>query len=130
MAIRSTQSTTLRPEGVRILDAPLVEINLKQLGDIIRDEKTWETGDKNAITVYKTEGMRIVLIAMRNGTSMPSHKAEGIISVQVLRGSIKFTTDDRAVELSEGKMVTLHKGLYHRVEALENCLFLLTIAGQ
>lgn len=129
MAIKSTQSTTLRPEGVRILDAPLVEINLKQLEEMIRDEKTWETGDKNAVTVYKTEGMRIVLIAMRNGAAMPSHKAEGIISVQVLQGSVKFVTDNRMVELSEGKMVTLHKGLRHRVEALENRAFLLTIAG-
>jgi len=48
--------------------------------------------------------------------------------VQVLSGSLKFGTDDKTIELSKSKMVTLHKGLEHSVEALENCTFLLTIA--
>jgi quercetin dioxygenase-like cupin family protein len=49
--------------------------------------------------------------------------------VRVLGGSLKFGTDDKTIELSESKMVTLHKGLEHSLEALENCTFLLTIAN-
>lgn len=128
MAIKSTQSTSLRPEGVRILDAPLVEINLKQLMEIIQDEKTWAESGRNAMTVYKTDGMRIVLIALRQNEQMAEHKAEGIVSILVMQGILQVETDDRTVELTEGKMVTMHKEMRHGVKALETCAFLLTIA--
>lgn len=128
MAIKSTQSTSLRPEGVRILDAPLVEINLKQLMEIIQDEKTWAESGRNAMTVYKTDGMRIVLIALRQNEQMAEHKAEGIVSILVMQGILQVETDERTVELTEGKMVTMHKEMRHSVKALETCAFLLTIA--
>ena len=60
---------------------------------------------------------------------MTKHKAEGIISLQVLDGHINFITEDRTEELTKGKMVTLHKGINHSVAALEKSVFLLTIAG-
>lgn len=122
-------STELRPEGERVLDAPMVSIDLNQFIDQIRDEKTWKKNDRNAITVFKTPGMRIVLISLHEDAIMAKHKAEGIISVHVLDGRINFITDDRTEELTNGQMVTLHKGISHSIAALKKSVFLLTIAG-
>lgn len=129
MDIKTNQSTNLRPEGDRVLDAPLVEINLERFIDTIKDEKTWKNSDRNSITVYKTDGMRIVLIGMHEGAVMTKHLAPGVISVHVLEGSVNFITDERTVELSKGRVATLHKGIPHAVAALTKSVFLLTIAG-
>lgn len=129
MDIKTNQSTDLRPEGDRVLDAPMVEINLKRFIETIKSEESWKTGDRNSITVYKTDGMRIVLIAMHEGAIMPKHTAPGVISVHVLEGAINFITDERTVEITEGKMVTLHTRIPHTVAALKETVFLLTMAA-
>ena len=121
--------TELRPEGKRLLDASQVKVDLKAFITLLKDEKTWKTSDRNAITVFKTDGMCIVLIALHKSAVMQKHKAKGIISVQVLEGHISFATDNDITALPAGAMVTLHKGIEHGVTAIEPSVFLLTIAG-
>lgn len=123
------KATTLRPQGERQIDAPLVKIDIPFFVDEIRNEKTWLEGDRNAITIFKTALMRIVLIALRKGATLKKHKTDGIISVQVLEGKMIFTTDEQTVELGRGEMITLHNGIAHSVFAKEETVFLLTIAS-
>lgn len=129
MTVKSNKATELRPLGDRVIDAPQVRVHLHESLKNILKEETWKAGDKNAITLFKTTGMSIVLIALREGAKMERHQAQGVISVQVLQGAVRFTTDDSVAELSEGDLTTLHKGVHHSVEALKKCAFLLTIAG-
>ncbi len=121
------EATGQRPQGERIMDAPLVTINLGSFTEQIRAEKAWEDSDRNAITVFKTDGMRIVLIALHKDAEMKEHTADGIISVQVLEGQMQFTTKEQTVELSKGQMLALHKGIPHSVLAKEETIFLLTL---
>lgn len=120
-------STDLRPEGDRILDAPLVCIDIPDFIIQIKKEAAWEKNDRNAITVYKTDGLRMVLVAMHKNAVLPRHNAGGIISVQVLEGEIRFATDEKSVLLNQGQMLALHKGLYHSVTAIQESVFLLTL---
>ena len=129
MEIKYNESTDLRPEGERIMDAPLVSIDVDDFIKKMKREPAWENGDRNAMTIYKTSGMRIVLIALHKEAELKRHVTEGIISVQVLDGKINFTTDDKEVEIEKGQMITLHKGIYHQVKALKESVFLLTIAN-
>ena len=128
MEPKYNESTELRPEGGRVLDAPQVQIDLNKFIAQIRDEKTWKTSDRNAITVYKTAGMRIVLIALHQNAEIATHKAEGVISVHVLEGAMNFVTENGKSELHAGNIITLHKGMPHSVFALKKSVFLLTIA--
>ncbi len=127
MEIKHNESTELRPEGERVMDAPLVSIDIPQFIKQLKSEPAWEKNDRNAMTVYKTNGMRIVLIALHENAIMKRHTADGIISVQVLDGEINFTTDDQTVVLKKGKMIALHKGLPHSVVATKESVFLLTL---
>ncbi len=127
MDIKSNDSTDLRPEGERVIDAPLVMMNLPEFIKQIKSEDTWKNSDRNAITIYKTNGLRIVLLALHEGAELKKHKAEGNISVQVLEGEIKFNTDDESVQLIKGNMIALHKGLPHSVQAIKESVFLLTL---
>ena len=125
---KSNQATDLRPEGDRLLDATLVEIDLNSFKKQIKEEQAWKEGDRNAITIFKSNGMRLVLIALHTGAELKTHTAPGIISVQVLEGEIIFGTKEKTAKLTEGQMITLHKGVPHSVFANKESTFLLTLS--
>jgi len=130
MEEKSNEATAKRPQGDRMLDAKLVNIDLNSLVEQVRTEEQWVNSDRNAITVFKTDGMRIVLIALHKGAEMARHTANGMISVQVLEGEMLFNTDEQPVELSKGQMLALHKGIPHSVLAKEETIFLLTLTTE
>ena len=127
MEEKFNEATQQRPEGDRAMDATLVTIDLPLFIKRIKQESTWKDSDRNAITVFKTNGMRLVLIALHAGAEMKTHIADGIISVQVIDGRMKFNADNRSVELNTGQMLALHKGVPHSVLAIEETIFLLTL---
>lgn len=127
MEIKNNDSTDLRPEGARLMDAPLVNIDIPEFIKQLKAETTWQTSDRNAITVFKTDGLRIVLIALHEDAILKTHTADGIISVQVIEGEIIFSTDSQSSIIKKGQMIALHKGLSHRVKAFKESVFLLTL---
>lgn len=129
MEAKHNESTGLRPEGGRVVDAPLVNIDVPSFIKEIKSEETWKKNDRNAITIYKADGMRIVLIALHEDAVMAKHTANGIISVQVLDGEIVFNTEHQSLVLEKGQMIALHKGEPHSVAASKESVFLLTIAS-
>jgi len=127
MEVKFNTATTQRPEGARTMDAPLVTIDLFFFIEQLMKEKKWKETDRNAITVYKTNGMRIVLIALHKGAEMVKHIAEGKISIQVLEGKIQLNTDEQSVKLGKGQMLALHEGISHSLVAKKKTVFLLTL---
>lgn len=128
MEEKMNESTPQRPEGERMVNAPLVAIDLPRFMEQIKKETAWLNGPRNAITVFKSDYLRIVLIALHSGAELPTHTADGMISVQVLQGKLRFGTEAESVQLEHGGMVALHKGIPHSVLALEESMFLLTLA--
>ena len=124
---KSNEATVLRPLGDRKIDAPLVTFDLFTFIEQIKKEKKWKETDRNAITVFKTNGLRIVLIALRKGAEMIKHKADGLISIQVLEGKMQLHTDDQSFKLGKGQMLALHKGIPHSLLAKKKTIFLLTL---
>jgi quercetin dioxygenase-like cupin family protein len=129
MEHQPTPATSLPSTGEHLLDAPLFTIDLPLLIEQIKNGPAWKTGKRSAVTVYKTAGLRIVLMALHEGTEIARHMAEGIITVQVIHGHIHFNTDQQSVELSSGQMLTLHEKIPHSVVAKKETVFLLTLAG-
>ena len=127
MEEKFNEATTQRPQGDRTIDAPLVTIDLLSFIEQIRKEKLWKDSDRNAITIFKTNGMRIVLIALHKGAEMIKHIADGLISVQVLEGQMLFNTDEQSIKLGKGQMLALHEGIPHSLLAKEETIFLLTL---
>ena len=128
MSEKPEESTQGRLELNRVLDAPLLGVDLNAYLQQIKSEKAWKDSDRNAITVCKTRGMSIVLFALHEGAELKKHTAQGVISVQVLDGKIRFDTDQESLERTKGQMLMLHEKIPHRVLALEEAVFLLTIA--
>ena len=128
MQEKFNEATQNRPQGERPIDSPLLLLNLPALTKQIKEEEAWGKNDRNAITVFKTTGMNIVLIALHAHAELKTHTAPGTISVQVLEGTIKFNTTDESLEIKKGQLLTLHAGVSHSVLAVEESVFLLTMA--
>lgn len=127
MEEKFNESTPNRPQGDRPIDSPLLHIDLPALIQQIKKEDAWNKNDRNAITVFKTPGMTIVLVALHAYAEMPTHTADGMISAQVLEGSIKFNTADESLTVNKGQLLTLHAGIPHSILATEETTFLLTV---
>ena len=129
MEIKRNESTELRPEGARVIDAPVVQINVPEFLELIKDESTWKNSDRNAITVFKTDGMRIVLIALHKDAVIEEHATNAIISLQVMNGKIGFDAEGKNFILKKGEIITLHRNLPHKVLAIRKSVILLTVAA-
>src|SRR5690349_12101658 len=128
MENKSNEATPQRPEGDRTLNASLVTMDLNHFMEQVRSEPSWKDSDRNSITIFKSDTMRIVLIGLHEGAELKTHTANGIISVQTLEGHIQFTAAPEKVELQKGQMLALQKGVPHSVIALKESFFLLTMA--
>ncbi len=124
---KANEATPLRPEGDRILYAPLVEMDLNNFILQIKHEITWATTDHNSITIFKSDNTTVVLIGMHQNAELKKHNAYGDIHVQVLEGKINFCTEQQTVSLQKGQMIALKADIPHSVQALEDSFFLLTV---
>ncbi|MEL5995015.1 cupin domain-containing protein [Hymenobacter segetis] len=120
--------TPQRPTGGHSLDVPLRVLDLPALLAQVRQEPAYQTGDRNSLTVFKTDALRVVLLALHAGAELKTHTAPGPISVQVLDGQLTFCTAEQAAELAPGQLLTLHAGIPHSVRAVTEAAFLLTLA--
>ena len=82
-----------------------------------------------ATTLAKLPGLRVVLIDLREGEVIPQHRADADISVHVLKGAIALDVEGVTLELRDGELATIARGLAHDVEAMEDSEILLTLGG-
>ncbi len=98
-----------------------------QISEMKQDE-SWNKHGRSSRTLHKLGAMRLVLNAMKAGTEIKTHHANGPISVHCIEGKLKFNTEVRSVTLQKGEMLTLEELIKHSVEAVEETTFLLTIS--
>lgn len=125
MAEGSTQ--TGREHEAGTLSAPLLKLDLDREIQQLRSEGRWQSGH-TAKTLAKYPDFRVVLIIMKSGGRLEKHRTDGRISVQTLKGRIRFSTAERSVELVPSQMLTLEHDIPHDVEGMMDSAFLLTIA--
>lgn len=126
MGKKASKSTELRPEGARLLDAPLVSMDIPEFIRQIKAEVTWQTSDRNAITVFKTDGLCMVLVALRAEAVMEKYVAQGVISAQVIEGEIYLSTNSESLSLRQNDIVALHAEIPHSIRAIKEAVLLLT----
>ena len=68
-----------------------------------------------------------MLIALHKNAEMIEHKADGIISLQLLQGEIFYKDEEQSFVLGEGQMLALHEGVRHSIVAKEESIMLLTL---
>ena len=74
MALHRHRTTTERSLTEYSLDAPLLTFDIPTLLAQLKHEDLWRTGKRNAMTLLKDRGLRVVLIVMHASTAIPSHQ--------------------------------------------------------
>lgn len=81
-----------------------------------------------AKTLVKQGALRITLVALKKGTTLPPHQVAGPVSIQILRGCLELTTDKGAIPVPAGSLVTLQARLKHAATAVDDSAILITFA--
>jgi quercetin dioxygenase-like cupin family protein len=129
MESKQNDSTYNRPDGARVLDGPLVRMNIPDYVRQINTEAAWLNGDRNAITLLHNDRLRLVLIALHQNAEMAAHSVDGPCAIQVLQGRVWLQTEAQSISMEDGDALALAPKLVHSVFAEEECVFLLTLAG-
>jgi quercetin dioxygenase-like cupin family protein len=123
------EATKNRPEGDRTVDSPVVLIDIPSFIKQIKDEKAWDKNDRNSVTVFKTDKMRVVVVGLHKGAEMTTEHPDNVISIQVISGKIKLHANDDTYDVRKKQAVALHDNVPYRVVAVKKSIFLLTVTA-
>ena len=124
--VKKNEATLNRPEGDRIIDAHYVHMDLEEFARQLKEEPAWQKNDRNGITIFKTDNLTIVLVALHKAAEIKDNSVSGIISIQVIQGRVGVEFIDGEIELREKQMMNFHPFIKHSIKAQEESLLLMT----
>ena len=94
----------------------------------LRRDLSRTSGGRAAKTLVKADNLRVVLIALRAGTTLDPHAITGAASLHVLDGRLAVQVAGRSRAVDAGTFVVLSENLHEPVAALEDAVLLATVA--
>ena len=126
MEIKRNEATYNRPMGDRVIDAPYVFTDIPTFIKQLKGEDAWEKNDRNGITVFKTNHLTLVVTVLHKGARLEENEIDGLVTIQVIEGTVTVTTPDGDFDLHEKQLVNLHHCQQHSIEAREDSALLIT----
>jgi quercetin dioxygenase-like cupin family protein len=83
---------------------------------------------RTARTLFKSGTLRLTLITLAPGGVLPEHAAAGPITVQPIRGTMRFTVDGASHTAGPGSVLAVAAHVRHAVTTEDGVTFLLTVA--
>ena len=127
MKTKYNEATRNRPEGDRIVDAPVVIADISTFLKHLKKEKGFKKNDKNAITLFKTEKVSVVLVALHKKAEMNTDRPDHTLNLQVLKGRVRVEANGNLYEVEAEQILSLHDKLPYKIKALSKCMILLTV---
>lgn len=118
------------PEHVenRHLEEPVRTVDLREEVESSWSQLPDAKAGHTAKTLLKQGKLRMVLLAVRKGASIPEHKVDGECSLHVLSGRVAIVLEGQRRELKGGQVMGIEDQIRHDVEALEDSNVLLTVS--
>jgi quercetin dioxygenase-like cupin family protein len=110
----------------RVIEGDVLVHHLRRDVEIIDQDLLVRHG-RSARTLVKEGPLRVTVIALTAGGSLPSHHADGPVTIQVLEGGAVFDAAGRQFPLTIGDVLVLASGVQHGVRSDEGCMLLLTV---
>ena len=122
-------ATYNRPLGDRLVNAPIVRMNIQECIGQLKTEISWEQGDRNAITILHSDFQRVVLVALKEGAEMKRYKVDGAMNIHLLNGRVWIESELQSFSVDESDIAALEPGLSHSIFAEKESVLLLTFSG-
>ncbi|CAN5906751.1 hypothetical protein BH11GEM1_BH11GEM1_28240 [soil metagenome] len=110
----------------RTIDGNVVIHQIARHGQMIDQELLARHG-RSARTLVKEGPLRLTVIALAAGGTLPSHHADGPVSVQVLDGAVVFEAAGTDYPLGRGDLLVLASGVEHAARSEGGGVVLLTV---
>jgi quercetin dioxygenase-like cupin family protein len=96
-------------------------------GDRLRAESGDAYDGHRQITLFRGDGVSIVLFDFDAGGFLKDHAADGYVTVHVLSGDIRMTTATEDYPMAAGSLLVLKPGVTHDLRAETESRVLLTV---
>jgi quercetin dioxygenase-like cupin family protein len=110
----------------RTLEGDVLVHHLKRDEQMI-DRDLLARHGRTARTLVKEGPLRLTVIALAAGGSIPSHHAEGPVTIHLLEGEVVFDVAEREYPLASGDVLVLASGVPHSAHSRAGCVLLLTV---
>lgn len=116
------------PSIQRPLSGDVMVFRLREERERTADPDTLTKHGRSARTLLKDGPLRVTLVVLGPGGELAEHRADGPITLQLLDGSIRFTTGEHTHDVAAGEMLSAGARLPHRVSSAAGAAFVLTVA--
>ena len=123
--MQKKKSSVLR---TRRLAGKILPFMLSAEDDTLRELAEGSKTGRAGKTLVKQGPLRVTLVALTKGTTLPSHQVSGPISIQSIRGCLRLTTDRGNLDVSAGTLIAIGPGVAHTAKAHDDCAILITFA--
>lgn len=110
------------------LSAPVLAFDVRAEERTLIDKARAARSGRAAKTFVKEGALRAAISSLRRGTQLSEHAAAGVVSIQVLRGRIRFQSDGHEYVAGAGHVVVFDEQVPHTATALADSSILITTA--
>lgn len=111
----------------RPLSGDVLCFHLADERELVGESALLERHGRNARTLLKEGPLRVTLIMLAPGGGIPTHRAGGAMTLQVLEGDIQFRAQGKDHRLVGGDMLVADGAVDHEVASEGGGTMLLTI---
>lgn len=128
MEVKRNLATKNRPKGDRVLDAPVLLVDIVRSINQLKEENAWIKNDRNGMTVFKSPGLAVVLVMLKADASITKNMSDGVLVVKVHSGHIRVRIEmpTSELEVRKDQMIILHPHVEYSIIALKESVVLLT----
>jgi quercetin dioxygenase-like cupin family protein len=83
---------------------------------------------RSARTLVKEGALRLTLMALAPGGSLPTHRTDNPVSIHIVQGQVTFSALDKEYPLVVGDVLIFAPGVEHAARSVLGATFLLTVA--
>jgi quercetin dioxygenase-like cupin family protein len=113
----------------RPLAGPVLAFDLDEQIAALQAEEPYERSGRAGRTLAKSGRFRLVLTAMKKGNEINTHQADSPMTLQVVKGALRFRTNGEEYTLSHGQVLFFGPGEAHDIRATEDSALLLTLSA-
>ena len=113
----------------RSLAGPVLAFDLEGLLQELRAEEPYARSGRAGRTLAKSGRLRVTLVAMARDNVIGTHQADSPMTLQVLRGHIRFRVGAEEHEMNAGELLFFGPGDAHDIRATEETSLLITLSA-
>lgn len=103
-------------------------VQLAAVSQQLHADEAREEHSHGARTLVREADLRVVLLAFARGSKLAQHHVKDSATILVVEGTVEVGIDGKVIELHEGQLLPIARGIAHDLVATTRSTVLLTLA--